>query len=36
MDYCHLTPAGAKAVAKRMLPEVLDMILERLGPGTTS
>jgi hypothetical protein len=33
MDYCHLTPAGAKAVAERMLPEVLDMILERLAPG---
>jgi lysophospholipase L1-like esterase len=33
MDYCHLTPAGAKAVAERMLPEVLDMILDRLAPG---
>jgi hypothetical protein len=33
MDYCHLTPAGAQAVAERILPKVLDMILERLAPG---
>jgi hypothetical protein len=33
MDYCHLMPAGAQAVAQRMLPVVLDLILERLAPG---
>ena len=24
MDYCHLTPEGARAVAERMLPVVVD------------
>ena len=32
IDYCHLTPAGARRVAERMLPAVLDKILERLAP----
>jgi hypothetical protein len=29
LDYCHLTPAGAQAVALRMLPVVEEMVLER-------
>jgi hypothetical protein len=33
MDYCHLRPEGAQAVAKRMLPVVLERIFERLAPG---
>jgi hypothetical protein len=33
MDYCHLMPEGAQAVAGRMLPVVLERILERLAPG---
>ena len=33
MDYCHLMPEGAQAVAERMLPVVLEKILERLAPG---
>jgi hypothetical protein len=33
MDYCHLMPEGAQAVAERMLPVVLERILERLAPG---
>lgn len=32
LDYCHLTPEGARAVAERLLPEVVDKILERLRP----
>ena len=32
MDYCHLTPEGARAAAERMLPVVLDKVLERLAP----
>jgi hypothetical protein len=29
LDYCHLTPEGAQAVALRMLPVVEEMVLER-------
>jgi len=32
MDYCHLMPEGSRAVAERMLPVVLDMVLKRLPP----
>jgi hypothetical protein len=32
MDYCHLTPEGARAAAERMLPVVLDKVLRRLAP----
>jgi hypothetical protein len=32
MDYCHLTPEGARAAAERMLPVVLDKVLKRLAP----
>ena len=32
MDYCHLMPEGARAVAERMLPVVLDKVLTRLAP----
>lgn len=37
VDYCHLTPAGAEAVAGRMLPVVADQVLRRLhrGPATS-
>jgi lysophospholipase L1-like esterase len=30
LDYCHLTPQGAQAVAERMLPVVMAKMLERL------
>lgn len=32
MDYCHLMPEGSRAVAERMLPVVLEMVLRRLPP----
>jgi hypothetical protein len=35
MDYCHLTPEGARAAAERMLPVVLDKVLRRLAPPRT-
>jgi lysophospholipase L1-like esterase len=31
IDYCHLTPEGARAVAERMLPVVLEQVLKRLA-----
>jgi lysophospholipase L1-like esterase len=33
LDYCHLTPSGAQAVAARMLPVVLAKVLAHLRPG---
>jgi lysophospholipase L1-like esterase len=33
LDYCHLTPSGAQAVAERMLPVVLAKVLAHLRPG---
>jgi lysophospholipase L1-like esterase len=41
VDYCHLTPEGSRAVARRMLPVVLDEVLARLesergAPATTT
>ncbi|MGH6905660.1 MAG: hypothetical protein ACREIR_23320, partial [Geminicoccaceae bacterium] len=33
LDYCHLTPEGARAVAEGMLPEVVDQIVGRLRRG---
>ena len=37
VDYCHLMPAGAAAVAARMLPVVADQVLRRLhrAPATS-
>ena len=32
IDYCHLTPEGARAAAELMLPVVLDKVFERLAP----
>jgi hypothetical protein len=32
IDYCHLMPEGARSVAERMLPVVLDKVLRRFLP----
>jgi lysophospholipase L1-like esterase len=33
LDYCHLSPSGAEAVAERMLPVVISKVLAHLRPG---
>jgi hypothetical protein len=35
LEYCHLTPSGAQAVAAGMLPVVLAIVLAHLRPGPT-
>jgi lysophospholipase L1-like esterase len=36
LDYCHLSPRGAEAVAERMLPVVVAKVLAHLRPGPTA